>query len=100
MAPFSGSCCIVITDVATKIATVCFLVHCLTFRLYIGVKIEQKYLERRHTQVEVDSTHTASLNESLNNREIFHPGEYTYVRVMKEARTPYVQTLSGQRVVV
>ena len=61
----------------------------LDFSIVHRVQIEQKYLERGHTQVEVDSAHSV-IERKLKNREIFYPGEY--VRVMKEARPskPYV----------
>lgn len=46
--------------------------------------IEQKYLEKGHTQMECDSAH-AKIEKKLKNRSIYLP--YDYVSVTKEART-------------
>lgn len=53
--------------------------------------IEQKYLEKGHTQMEADSVH-ACIERRLKNREIHHP--HDYLTVTREARMkpfPYVE---------
>ncbi|CAG9771646.1 unnamed protein product [Ceutorhynchus assimilis] len=53
------------------------------------VCITQKYLEKGHTQMEVDSVHSA-IETSLKNKEIYLPCDY--LRVTKESRqkNPYI----------
>ncbi|CAG9814670.1 unnamed protein product [Phaedon cochleariae] len=47
------------------------------------VEIEQKYLERGHTQMECDSTHSL-IERKLKNRQIFLPTDY--ISVINESR--------------
>lgn len=49
-----------------------------------NVVITQKYLEKGHTQMEVDSVHSL-IERKLKNREIFLPSQYA--TITKEART-------------
>lgn len=48
-----------------------------------GFVIEQKFLQKGHTQMEVDSVH-ASIEKRLKNRNIYLPEDY--ITVTKEAR--------------
>ena len=61
----------------------------LEFSIAHQIVIEQKYLEKGHTQMEVDSVHSV-IEKKLRGREVFFPGDY--VQAMKEARPtkPYI----------
>ena len=61
----------------------------LDFATAHRVVITQKYLERGHTQMEVDSIHS-SIETRLKNRAVYYPGNY--VEVFHECRLeqPYV----------
>lgn len=48
-----------------------------------NIEIEQKYLEKGHTQMECDSTHSL-IERKLKNRQIYLPTDY--ISVIKEAR--------------
>ena len=48
-----------------------------------GIIVEQKFLERGHTQMECDSVH-AHIETKLKKRDIFVPSQY--VEVMENAR--------------
>lgn len=56
----------------------------LKFSINNNIILEQKYLERGHTQMECDSVH-AVIEKKLKNRVIHLPSDY--VAVAKEART-------------
>ena len=47
------------------------------------MQIVQKYLEKGHTQMEVDSVHSV-IERKLKTRSIYYPGNY--IEVMQEAR--------------
>ena len=49
----------------------------------LDIIIEQKYLERGHTQMEVDSIHSV-IERKLKHRSIYHPQQY--VDIFKECR--------------
>ena len=53
------------------------------FCVHHNVQIVQKYLEKGHTQMEVDSVHS-TIERKLKTRSIYYPGNY--VEVMQEAR--------------
>ena len=55
----------------------------LDFAVCNEVEIVQKYFEREHTQMEVDSIHS-SLQTRLKNRSIYYPTQY--VELFKECR--------------
>lgn len=55
----------------------------LHFSIEHGIIIEQKYLEKGHTQMECDSVH-ALIEKKLKNRTIQLPSEY--ISVIREAR--------------
>ena len=55
----------------------------LEFAVTSGITIEQKYLERGHTQMEVDSVHS-TIEQKVKNGNINHP--QSYVDAMKECR--------------
>ena len=47
----------------------------LDFAFANGCEITQKYVQRGHTQIEVDSVHN-SIEVRLKNQNIYHPGNY------------------------
>ncbi|CAH2088773.1 unnamed protein product [Euphydryas editha] len=54
-----------------------------------NVVITQKYLEKGHTQMEVDSVHSV-IERKLKNREIFLPSQYaTITKEARKAPSPY-----------
>lgn len=54
-----------------------------------NVTITQKYLEKGHTQMEVDSVHSI-IERKMKNREIFLPSQYaTITREARRAPNPY-----------
>ena len=55
----------------------------LDFSTTHKVEILQKYLEKGHTQMEVDSIHSV-IERKLKNRSIYYPGDYT--EIMRECR--------------
>jgi hypothetical protein len=55
----------------------------LSFAKKYNKVVEQKYLEKGHTQMEVDSAH-AVIERKLRNVDIYVPADY--VRIMKSAR--------------
>lgn len=55
----------------------------LNFAILHGITITQKYLERGHTQMEVDSVHSA-IERRLKNKKIHLPSDY--LRATEEAR--------------
>lgn len=55
----------------------------LKFAIEMNVTITQHYLEKGHTQMEVDSVHS-TIEGKLKNKEIYLPSDYA--RICKEAR--------------
>jgi len=65
----------------------------LNFAVLNNVVIEQKFLEKGHTQMSCDSVHSC-IERKLKNTEIYLPSDF--IRVTKEARvnpSPYKATL-------
>lgn len=60
----------------------------LDFAVANGCEVTQKYLERGHTQMEVDSVHS-SIEVRLKNRNIYYPGNYCDVFRECRPQQPY-----------
>lgn len=55
--------------VVTKVLTTFLQMHCVTFRVKKSIIIIQYFLEKGHTQIEVDSAHSL-IKHKLKNRHI------------------------------